>query len=113
MTRAHRAFCDAELARADPDMWQQAAAAGAAEGNPHRTAHARHREAEAVLATGGYPSRAIDALTAAHATANKLGAEPLRREIEALARRARIDLIAEPLPATRPAPPSSGSPRSD
>jgi ribosomal protein L16/L10AE len=95
VTRAHRALCDAELARAegrsDPDMWQRAATAGA-EGNPHRTAYARHREAEAVLATAGDPSRAIDALTAAHATANKLGAQPLRREIEALARRARIEL---------------------
>jgi hypothetical protein len=96
VTRAHRALCDAELGRAegrsDPGMWQRAAAAGAAEGNPHRTAYARHREAEAVLATGGDPSRAIDALTAAHATADKLGAGPLRREIEALARRARIEL---------------------
>jgi hypothetical protein len=73
-------------------MWQRAAAAGTAEGNPQRTAYARHREAEAILATSGDPSRAIDALTAAYATANKLGARPLRREIEALARRARIEL---------------------
>jgi DNA-binding NarL/FixJ family response regulator len=47
-------------------------------------------------------------LFTAHATAQRLGAEPLRREIEGLARRARIELTDEPLLATPPAPPESG-----
>ena len=67
-------------------MWHRAADAGAAEGEPYRTAYARFREAEAVLASRGDRARAVDALTAAHATANELGAPPLGDE--ALARRA-------------------------
>jgi DNA-binding NarL/FixJ family response regulator len=41
-------------------------------------------------------------LTAAHAATRQLGAEPLRHEIEALARRARIELTA--VPAAPPGP---------
>ena len=103
VTRAHRVLCEAEVGRAegrsDPDLWRRAADAGAAEGDPYRTAYARFREAEAVLASRGDRARAVDALTAAHATARELGAEPLRSEIEALARRARIELSDKPLTA--------------
>jgi DNA-binding CsgD family transcriptional regulator/tetratricopeptide (TPR) repeat protein len=105
VTRAHRVLSEAEVGRAegrsDPDMWHRAADAGVAEGDPYRTAYARFREAEAVLASRGERARAADALNAANATANGLGAEPLLREIEALARRARIELSDEPttLPA--------------
>jgi DNA-binding NarL/FixJ family response regulator len=108
--RAHRALCEAEVGRAEgrsePDVWRRAADAGAAEGLPYRTAYARFREAEAVLARRGHRARAVEALTAAHTTARQLGAEPLRREIEALARRARIELTTAP--AVRPAPPDQG-----
>jgi DNA-binding NarL/FixJ family response regulator/tetratricopeptide (TPR) repeat protein len=112
VTRTHQALCEAELDRAegrsDPDMWHRAADAGVAEGDPSRTAYARFREAEAVLASRGERARAVDALTAANATANELGAEPLLREIEALARRARIELSDE---ATTP--PALPEPRLD
>ena len=84
-------------------MWHRAADAGVADGDPYRTAYARFREAEAVLASRGDRARAVEALTVANATANRLGAEPLLREIEALARRARIELSDEP--TTPPAPP--------
>jgi DNA-binding NarL/FixJ family response regulator len=108
--RAHRALCEAEVGRAEgrsePDVWRGAADAGAAEGLPYRTAYARFREAEAVLARRGHRARAVEALTTAHTTARQLGAEPLRREIEALARRARIELTTAP--ATHPAPPDQG-----
>jgi ATP/maltotriose-dependent transcriptional regulator MalT len=111
VTRAHRALCEAELGRAEgrskPDAWHRAADAGAGQGRPHRIAYARFREAEAVLASRGDRARAIDALTAAHAAAKRLGAEPLRREIEGLARRARIELTDEPLPASPLAPAES------
>jgi DNA-binding NarL/FixJ family response regulator len=60
------------------------------------------------LASRGDRTRAVGALTAAHATAGELGAEPLRHEIEALARRARIELTAAPSPATPSPPPESG-----
>jgi DNA-binding NarL/FixJ family response regulator len=101
--RHHRSLCAAELSRAerrsDPALWQRAAEAATAEGDPYRTAYARFREAEAVLASRGERPRAVDALTAADATARRLRAEPLRREIEALARRARIELTGQPRPA--------------
>jgi DNA-binding CsgD family transcriptional regulator/tetratricopeptide (TPR) repeat protein len=110
VTRAHQALAEAELGRAEgrsePDVWR--AADAGAEGGPQRTAYARFREAEAVLASRGDRTRAIDALITAHATATRLGAEPLRREIEGLARRGRIELTDEPSPATPPAPAESG-----
>jgi DNA-binding NarL/FixJ family response regulator len=84
-------------------MWHRAADAGVADGDPYRTAYARFREAEAVLASGGDRARAVETLTVANATADGLGAEPLRREIEALARRARIEMSHEP--TTPPSPP--------
>jgi tetratricopeptide (TPR) repeat protein len=97
---AHGTLYEAELARAegrsDPEMWRRAAAAGDALGYTYRTAYARFREAEAVLATRTAHARATEALTATHMTARELGAEPLRREIEALARGARIELTDEP-----------------
>jgi tetratricopeptide (TPR) repeat protein len=116
VTRAHRALSEAEVGRAEglsePDAWQRAADPGASQGRPQRTAYARFREAEAVLASRGDRARAIDALTAAHAAARELGAEPLGREIEGLARRARIELTDEPLPATPQPRPTAGWPRS-
>jgi DNA-binding NarL/FixJ family response regulator len=87
-------------------MWYRAADAGVADGDPYRTAYARFREAEAVLASRGDRARAVEALTVANATADGLGAEPLLREIEALARRARIELSDEP--TTPRAPPEPG-----
>ena len=70
---------------------------------------ARFREGEAVLTSRGDRARAVDACsTAAQATAQRLGAQPLRREIEALARRARIELTVPPSPATPSAPAEPG-----
>lgn len=112
VTRWHQAFSEAEVGRAegrsDPDAWGRAAAAGIAEGQPHRTAYAQFREAEALLASRAERTRAVDALRAAATTAHELGAEPLHREIEALARRARIDVMIGRSPTTEPAPPESG-----
>ena len=103
LTRAHQDLRDAELGRAegrsDPEAWQRAAIASLTLGDPHRTAYARFREAEAVLASRGDRARAVDALTIARATARALGAEPLHHEIEVLARRARIELTDAPSPA--------------
>jgi DNA-binding CsgD family transcriptional regulator len=107
MTRAHQGLSDAELGRAEgrsePDAWRRAGDASL--GIPHHRAYARYREAEAVLASRGDRARAVDVLTTAHATARALGAGPLGREIEGLARRARIELTDEPSPAAGPARP--------
>jgi tetratricopeptide (TPR) repeat protein len=104
--RAHRMLCDAEVGRAEgrsePDLWRRAAEAGAAEGDAYRTAYARFREGEAALASRGENARAADALVAAHSVAVELGAEPLRGEIEGLARRARIELSDGREATTRP-----------
>jgi class 3 adenylate cyclase/tetratricopeptide (TPR) repeat protein len=113
--RAHVALYEAEVARAegrsDPDTWQRAAAAAYALGYTYRTAYARFREAEAILATRRAHTGATEALTAAHATARELGAEPLRREIEALVRRAGFELTDEP--ATSQPKQSHGLPPAD
>jgi DNA-binding CsgD family transcriptional regulator/tetratricopeptide (TPR) repeat protein len=72
-----------------------AGAAGAAEriGDVWNMARARLLEADAA-ASAGSAAQAVDALRAANATANGLGAEPLLDDIQALARRARISLDA-------------------
>ena len=107
---AERALWDAELTRlngtADPAAWQAAADAWQQLGRPYRAAYAQWRHADALLAGGAGTGPAAEPLRAAHATAVRLGAAPLRTQIEALARRARISLTpAEPEPAPAPAHP--------
>src|SRR5207244_9592720 len=77
---------------ADPEAWAAAAEQWGALDQPYPSAYARLREAEAVLAGRARSARAGRALRAAHDVALRLGAEPFRREIEALARRARLAL---------------------
>jgi DNA-binding NarL/FixJ family response regulator len=98
-------LCAAErqraLGKATALLW-----AGVAEGwaNLDRrfpAAYARWREAEAAVAEQGL-ARAREAARAAYATAEALRAEPLRRQVEALARKARIDLPVRRPPAQRP-----------
>ena len=95
VTVVYAQMCEAECRRlAEPgagDAWATIAAAWEAVGHPYPLAYARWRQAEALLArrrTGA----ATTALRCAHAIAERLGAAPLRNEIELLARRARIDL---------------------
>ena len=89
-------LCRAELdrigGRPDPAALRRTADAWDELGRPAPAAYARFRAAEAILGTGGDRREAAAALREAHATATRLGAEPLRREIEQLARHARIDL---------------------
>ena len=99
-------LCEAEAARAlgepAPDAWSQAALAVAGLGLPYQLAYARLREAEARLAARGPRSPAIRALVEAHGLAARLGAEPLRIDIEGVARRARVDLDRQRQAADRP-----------
>jgi DNA-binding CsgD family transcriptional regulator len=106
-TLAHAATGEAEFARVqarpDPAAWAAAAARWEELAQPYPAAYARWRQAEALLTGRGSRAEAATALRQAHTTAEKLGAVPLRREVEGLARRARIDL-AEPAAAGEPAP---------
>jgi DNA-binding CsgD family transcriptional regulator len=94
--QAHAATCVAEVARAaghdTPDHWAAVAAAWDGLPRPFQAACARWREAAAALDAGDGRPRAETPLRAAAATAREIGAAPLLAEVEALARRARIDL---------------------
>lgn len=90
------AVCEAEKSRLDgcsnPELWATAAARWDEIGRPYPAAYARWRQAEACLVTKGFRSEARPVLQQAHEVATRLGAEPLRHELENLARRAGIDL---------------------
>jgi len=75
-------------------------------GEPYPTAYARWRQAEALL-LGGLARELVEpSLRAAHQTASELGAAPLRAEIEALARRGRLNLSTGAATKPEPEPPS-------
>jgi DNA-binding NarL/FixJ family response regulator len=97
--RALLATCEAEAARArgegDPEGWLAAVAAWEEAGYPYHLAVARWRAAEALLARRGDRNQAGELLRQGHATASDIGAEPLRRELERLARRGRVELRRE------------------
>jgi DNA-binding CsgD family transcriptional regulator len=99
---------EAELARldghSDAELWAAAATAWERLGEPYPTTYARWREAEAQLLGGGRREQVEPSLRAAYATARELGAAPLCAEIEALARRGRIDLGTDPATTPPPAP---------
>jgi DNA-binding CsgD family transcriptional regulator len=98
---------EAELARLqgrkDAELWAAAAKAWERLGEPYPTTYARWREAEALL-LGGVRERVEPLLRAAYATARELGAAPLCDEIEALARRGRLNLGTDPATIPPPAP---------
>jgi DNA-binding CsgD family transcriptional regulator/tetratricopeptide (TPR) repeat protein len=92
--------CEAEFSRlerpSDPQSWAAAVAAWDGLPRPYNAAYARWRQAEALLAAKA-PKKAAGVLRRAHQAATNLEARPLQREIEGLARRARIDLQMRPL----------------
>jgi class 3 adenylate cyclase len=85
--------------RADPALWAAAAARWDALSQPYATTYARFREAEALLATKAPRAQVAARLRAAHAVAVRLGAAPLRRDLERLGQRSRIRLQAPAQPA--------------
>ena len=97
--RALLATCEAEWSRVkgelDPEGWLAAVAAWEEAGHPYQLAMARWRAAEALLARRGDRALAAGLLRQGHATATALGAAPLRRELELLARLARVALDRE------------------
>jgi DNA-binding CsgD family transcriptional regulator/tetratricopeptide (TPR) repeat protein len=116
--RALLATCEAEHARVqgepDPERWLAAVTAWEASGHPYPLALARWRAAEALLARRGDRTLAAELLRQSHAAAVRLGAAPLRGELERLARLGRVDLrpqgpdgpvgpVADPAAAARAA----------
>jgi DNA-binding NarL/FixJ family response regulator len=97
-TEAHAATATAERTRlegsSDPACWAAAQAGWDGLGMTHHAAYARWRRAEALLAVQGTREEAAALLAEAHSACVRMGAKPLRVDIEALARRARIDLAA-------------------
>jgi ATP/maltotriose-dependent transcriptional regulator MalT len=76
----------------DPERWASCAAAWEALSHPWPSAYARWRQAEALLAARAPRGAARAALTRAWTLASTHGAALLIAEIQALARRARIEL---------------------
>jgi DNA-binding CsgD family transcriptional regulator/tetratricopeptide (TPR) repeat protein len=90
------AMAEAEYERArgsaPPERWSETARIWARLERPPLAAYCRWREAEALVAAGVSRTEASAPLREAHAVATRIGAEPLLREIELLAQRARLDL---------------------
>jgi DNA-binding NarL/FixJ family response regulator len=90
------ATAEAEWSRADghsdPERWADSAGAWEALSYPWPSAYARWRQAEALLAARAPRAAARAALAQAWALASASGAQPLVTEIQALVRRARIEL---------------------
>ena len=79
-------------AAASSEDWTDLARRWEEYGAAFQTAYCRWRAAELVLAGGGPRGEVPAMLVAAYRTADRLRAEPLRREIADLARRARVPL---------------------
>ena len=96
VVEAYLHLCEGEWSRAsarcDPERWALAAASWQESGQPYPVAYARFRQAEALLGLRSQSAEAAALLRAANRTAEQLLAEPLRREIAALAARARVVL---------------------
>jgi DNA-binding CsgD family transcriptional regulator/tetratricopeptide (TPR) repeat protein/energy-coupling factor transporter ATP-binding protein EcfA2 len=103
------ALCSAERRRldgpGDGSEWEEVATHWDTLQRPHPAAYARFRQAEAMLGSHGSRIRAVATLRAAHQVAAALGADPLRSEIELLARYARIDL-PDPVEPKAKSPPA-------
>ena len=100
---AYDVMCEGELLRikgeAAPDVWSVVASSWEQLGHPYPHAYANWRWAEALLARPNGVMRASQLLRNAYRVALDLRASPLQRELEALAKRARIDLAASAVAA--------------
>jgi DNA-binding CsgD family transcriptional regulator len=104
---AWRAQFEAERGRLEDDdapaRWQAARERWEALGFAYFAAVCAWREANAIVRGGGDRDDAARLLSAAHTAAAGMGARPLREEIEALARRARLDVSTPGSAARAPA----------
>ena len=108
---ALHALLDAEQSRAagqpDPQLWALATRGSRACHRPHQAAYAAWRQAEALLAQHAPRQAAAGCLRTGYAIARGAGAIPLQREIETLARYARIDLQTPPPSESSPPVPTA------
>ncbi len=95
LARAHAARIHDDL---DPGPWRAASSAWGALEQPYQAAMVAWRAADALLAVRASRDEAALLLRGAHQTAERLAAAPLLREVDLLARRARIELTP---PATK------------
>lgn len=107
----YRSMCEGEWSRikgvSSAETWEAVALAWDEMHQPYPASYARWRQAEALLGRTSRSAAAAQALRAAHDAARRMGAEPLRREIQALAGRASIRL---PEPGAAPGtPPPTGA----
>lgn len=86
----HRAVGDA-----DASMWSSVGEGWAGIRDRYRAAYAQWRAAELALSEKGGRSRGAELLRMAHATCAELGAQALQRELDDLARRARVASTAD------------------
>jgi DNA-binding CsgD family transcriptional regulator len=102
------ALAEAEYDRAQglgaPGTWSGVASTWEHLERPVLAAYCRWRETEALVAVDAPRRAATIPLRNAHTVATQIGAEPLRRELELLAQRARLD-FARP----EPTPPDESS----
>ncbi|WP_308282369.1 helix-turn-helix transcriptional regulator [Streptomyces lichenis] len=110
--QAYALYVSAETARAegqdDPERWAEVLAAFEPLERPHPLALVRHRRADALLTAGGSREEAATLLRQAQRTALRLGARPLREEVELLAARARLALTEPAVPAPVERQPDDG-----
>jgi DNA-binding SARP family transcriptional activator/predicted ATPase/pimeloyl-ACP methyl ester carboxylesterase len=89
-----RALAEAEYGRAcglaGPEVWSEAAGMWEQLERPPTVAYCRWRQAEALAAAG---ADLTVPLREAHAVASRIGAQPLLRELKALADRAQLELV--------------------
>jgi DNA-binding CsgD family transcriptional regulator len=109
----YAAMCEAEWTRlqgaSSAEIWDKVATTWDTMNQPYPAAYARWRKAEALLARRARSGAAADALRSAYSAARRLGAEPILRQMEALATRAGI--ILEPdLGPDAPAAPAPAVP---
>lgn len=99
------ALAEAEHQRAHgaarPESWSAAAEEWERLERPPLAAYCRWREAEALVSAGASRVEASVPLGEAHAVAERIGARPFLRELEALAERARLDLTPPEADANR------------
>jgi DNA-binding NarL/FixJ family response regulator len=91
----------------DPSRWDNAARAWNDINFPYQTAYARWRQAEALLAAGASRQQAAPVVIDVWQTSSRFGFRLLAAELEALARRARIEL---PVASSQPHDPAQQLP---
>jgi DNA-binding CsgD family transcriptional regulator/tetratricopeptide (TPR) repeat protein len=91
------AVAEAEYASVEgppkPDPWRAALAAWEGLDRPYHVAYCQWQLAAALTIAGATGADATTAARTAHKLAARLGAEPIRREVDLLAQRARLDLV--------------------